>query len=122
MLTLHRQSRAKPGAMALNEAIEKVARGELTLIDVRDMGEMQRSGRAEGAIHIPLAVFRMKVDPASAEFHPDLALDRPVALYCASGARSQMAAELMLHMGFTEVYNLGGLSQWQQAGGPVTRP
>jgi len=102
------------------DAIARVQAGELTLVDIRDGNELKMTGHASGAIHIPLTVFRMKADPRSPEFHPELDVDKPVALYCASGARSNMAAQMMLQMGFKEVYNLGGLHHWQMAGGTVT--
>ncbi|MBC57255.1 MAG: sulfurtransferase [Confluentimicrobium sp.] len=103
------------------DAIEKVAAGEMTLIDVREADELRMTGYAEGALHIPMMVFRMKVDPSSPELLPELSVDKPVALYCASGARSGAAAQAMMQMGYKEVYNLGGLQHWQMAGGPVTR-
>jgi rhodanese-related sulfurtransferase len=102
------------------EAIRRVGAGELTLVDIRDPNELKMTGHASGAIHIPLTVLRMQADPASPERHPELKADKPVALYCASGARSQMAAQLLMQMGYEEVYNLGGLHHWQMAGGTVT--
>lgn len=43
----------------------------------------------------------------------ELSKDKPVLLYCASGARSAQAASYLSSNGFTKVYNLdGGISQW----------
>ena len=114
------RSGAGVAQIAPQDAVARAKNGDLTVIDIRDAAELRMTGHASGAIHIPLATFRMKVDPSSPEFHPDLAVDKPVALYCASGARSQMAAQMMVQMGFAEVYNLGGLHHWQMAGGTVT--
>lgn len=101
------------------EAISRVADGSLTLVDIRDPMERRMTGTAKGAVTIPLAAFRMKADPRSPEHEPALDVDRPVALYCASGARSQMAASMLLEMGYREVYNLGGLGHWTAAGGAL---
>jgi rhodanese-related sulfurtransferase len=39
--------------------------------------------------------------------------DKPVYVYCRSGARSQKAARKLLKMGFSQVYDLkGGYSSW----------
>ena len=39
--------------------------------------------------------------------------DKPVYLYCRSGARSQKAARKLVDMGFTKIYDLkGGYSRW----------
>ncbi|MEC7761939.1 MAG: rhodanese-like domain-containing protein [Pseudomonadota bacterium] len=102
------------------DAVEKAAAGEITLVDVRDHNELAMSGKAEGAVHIPLAVIRMQADPRSPDFHPELDLSKPVAVYCASGARSSMAAQVFEGFGF-DVSNIGGLGHWQMAGGKIVR-
>lgn len=103
------------------EAVSRVRAGNLTLIDVRDPGELAATGRAEGALHVPLAVLRMKCDPASPECLPELSTGKPIAVYCASGGRSQMAAQVLTSLGYREVHNIGGLFDWQSAGGAVSR-
>lgn len=120
MFSMHRQAGPRVAAIDPAEAVQKAAAGEVTLIDVRDAGELRMSGKAEGALHIPMSVFRMQVDPSSPECDSALSIDKPVVLYCASGARSQMAAQLMMQLGYVEVYNLGGLQHWQMGGGPMS--
>ncbi len=114
---------AAPSVRALpaNEAIKMVANGDITLIDVRDHNEVAHTGKAKGALHIPLFQLGQKADPRHPEFHPELNTEKPIALYCASGARSQMAGRTLAGLGFTEVYNLGGLMHWQSAGGLCER-
>jgi rhodanese-related sulfurtransferase len=113
------QSGPSVGRIDPAEAIAQVADGTLTLVDIRDPAERSMTGVARGAVAIPLSTFQMKADPRSPEHHADLKADKPVALYCASGARSQMAAQAMLRMGYSEVYNLGGLHDWTRAGGAL---
>lgn len=103
------------------DAVHRVKAGDLILIDVRDGNELAASGRAEGAQHVPLALLKMKCDPSSPECLAGLSPEKPVALYCASGARSQMAAQMLGAMGYAEVYNIGGLHDWHAAGGAVVR-
>jgi len=114
-----------PGArvqpIAAAEAVARANAGELTVIDVREGSELATSGKAKGALHVPLAVLRMKCDPASPELLPGLDPARPVALYCASGARSQAAGQMLLQMGYGTVYNIGGLGHWVAGGGAVER-
>lgn len=121
MLGFLRRSGPPVERLAAREAVARAAAGELVLIDVRDGAELRATGRAAGALHVPLAALRMKCDPASPEFLPELATGRPVALYCASGARSRMAAQVLAQLGFRQVYNLGGLGDWQAAGGAISR-
>lgn len=103
------------------EAVRGAATGAVTVIDVRDPAEIRATGKAQGALHVPLAALRMKADPASPEQIPAFRSGKPVVLYCASGARSQMAARMLRQMGLDEVYNLGGLADWHGAGGTIIR-
>ncbi len=103
------------------DIVARAAEGTITVIDVREHKEIASSGKAEGALHIPLAVLRMQADPSSPDFHPELSTDKVIALYCASGARSGMAARQMTSFGFSEVHNLGSLGHWQMGGGKITR-
>ena len=113
-------SGAKISRIAPTEAVSRVKSGDIVLIDVRDGSEVAQ-GRAEGALHVPMATLRMKCDPSSPEFLPALSKGKPVCLYCASGARSQMAAQMLAGMGYETVYNLGGLRDWHAGGGKITR-
>ncbi len=99
------------------EIAAKVALGQMLLIDVREIAEVKASGKAEGAIVIPLSLLPLKADPKA----PDAALPHglPVAVYCASGGRSGMAADVLTRLGYGPVSNLGGLRDWAAAGGKV---
>ena len=99
--------------------VADVAAGRVALVDVREAGEIRVSGKARGAVAIPLALLALKADPKA----PDALLSpgRPVAVYCASGGRSGMAARMLRQMGYDPVWNIGGLRDWQSAGGQVER-
>lgn len=80
----------------------------LTIIDVREPWEYQQ-GHIPGAQLMPLGEFRVKVQ--------ELDTTQPIAVVCATGARSQTAAALLGRQGFTTVYNLvGGTSGWMGSG------
>ncbi|WP_420858782.1 rhodanese-like domain-containing protein [Marivivens marinus] len=111
---------ATPG-MTAAEAIQKSAAGEIVVLDIRDGGEVAMSGKAKGALHVPLAALRMKADPSSPECLAELKSGKPIAVYCASGARSSMAAQALGQMGHKDVHNIGGLAHWAQAGGEIIR-
>jgi len=107
--------------IAAHEAIEKSAKGEMVIVDVRDGGELRQTGKAKGAVHIPMATVRFRTDPRNPDFDAALDTKTPVAVYCASGARSQMAVQVLKNNGFEEVYNIGGFREWASAGGKVVR-
>ena len=105
--------------IAPQDCIARHAGGGLTLIDVRDLAELRATGTAAGAVHAPLMRLADKADPRHPDHDPALDPSRPVAVFCASGGRSQMAAEMLVKMGYREVYNLGGFYDWASAGGAV---
>ena len=99
------------------DAVKLAEEGAITVIDVRDHSEIAQTGKAKGALHIPLFQLQQKADPRHPEFHQDLSTEKPVAVYCASGARSEMARRALAGFGFGEVHNIGGFFHWQSAGG-----
>ena len=80
---------------------EKISAGA-RIIDVRSPGEF-RDGAYPGAVNIPLATLPARM----MELEPK---DKPIVLYCASGARSGQAARILKQAGFSDVVNAGGLS------------
>lgn len=48
--------------------------------------------------------------------------NKPVAVYCHSGGRSNQAFEMMKEMGFRQIYELqGGIVAWQQNGKQINK-
>jgi phage shock protein E len=86
--------------MAGNSLLEKIRAGAL-LVDVRTPDEF-KDGSYNGAVNIPLASLLAR----QGELGPK---DRPIILFCASGARSGLGARLLKQAGFTDVVNAGGL-------------
>ena len=52
--------------------------------------------------------------------YKDIPKDKEVFIYCAVGARSLEAAQLLTQQGYTKVYHLkGGIQAWYQNGLPI---
>ncbi|NDW47561.1 rhodanese-like domain-containing protein [Ruegeria sp. PrR005] len=113
----------KPSRVGLSvaDAVQQAANGGLLLIDVREHGEVQSTGKAKGALHIPLMRLRDMADRRHPDFHPLLTDAGPIAVYCASGGRSAHAESILRGLGFDPVHNIGGLGHWVQAGGALER-
>ncbi len=112
---------AKAEALDPVTAVSMVKKGKAVLIDVRDPGELVQSGRAVGALNIPLGQIGQKADPKNAACPSELKTNVPIILYCATGSRSGMAGKVLRKLGYETVYNIGSLSAWQGAGGKVVR-
>jgi len=125
MLSLFRSLFSSGPRIDAAEAMRAVAAGDALLVDVREGDELRATGRAKGAVHLPLSGLPRSADPTSGHFERKLkpALDgkQALILYCASGARSGRAAGMLRAQGFGQVVNLGTLRDWQAAGGKLQR-
>lgn len=108
-----------PAALSVQDVENRLTKGDLILVDVREVAEVKASGKAKGAINIPLSVLGLKANPAMGDCQ--LNPHKGVAVYCASGGRSAMAAQSLAQLGYAEVHNLGGFGDWVRAGGQVER-
>ncbi len=77
------------------------------IIDTRTVEEFN-SGHIEGAVLVPYDVIAQRI----ASVVPDKST--PVLLYCRSGRRAGIAEKTLLNMGYTQVKNVGGLTDMQK--------
>lgn len=80
------------------------------LIDVRTPEEFA-SGHIANATNIAVDTLNQHLS--------EIPKDQPVVVYCQSGRRATVAAQLLNEAGYPQVYNLGGITEWQAAGYPV---
>ena len=85
-----------PNSSEINEIIKDE---NIILIDVRTETEYN-SGHIKNAINIPLNDIQNKIDYQK---------DKPLAVYCRTGKRSLEAAKTLAKMGYTKIYDLGGI-------------
>lgn len=96
------------------ELAEKIATGNVRLIDVRTAEEVA-AGIIPGAEHLPLDSF----DPALLSGDDT----REIVLYCRSGRRSGIAGQaLSEHRGEPAQHLAGGILAWQEAGFETVEP
>lgn len=97
----------------VSELGPRIARNDVRVLDVRERAEWD-------AGHIdPSLQFSFKVFPATFGDFPVRPED-PVAVVCASGARSSIAASVLLRNGYRDVWNVsGGMHAWQGRGLPT---
>ena len=101
------------------QAKEMIAKGNTVVVDVRDAMELKQGGKVAGAIHVPRGMLEFRADPDSPYHDKNLAKDKTVIVYCASGGRSALSGKTLKDFGYDKVYNLGGFKDWVEAGGNV---
>lgn len=77
----------------------------LVVVDVRTQEEFD-GGHIPGAICVP----NESIVDAQPEELPDL--EQTILVYCRSGRRSKEAAQKLADMGYTNVYEFGGIIDW----------
>ena len=95
------------------EAVALHGRGEdAVFVDIREPNEWNL-GRLPGALFIPRGTLEGQIEQR-------VPRDRRVVLYCASGNRSALAADVLQQMGYADVASLaGGIRGWVDAGGEI---
>src|SRR5256885_10439564 len=99
------------------QAREMIAKGNTLVVDVRDAPEVEKSGKVVGAVNVSRGMLEFRADPESPYHDKNFAKDKTVILYCASGGRSALSGKVLKDMGYTEVYNVGGVKDWAHNGG-----
>jgi rhodanese-related sulfurtransferase len=95
--------------------------GEVLVVDIRSVDDRRRDGIVPGSLHVPRTVLEWRADPGSGWSNPHLARrERPVALLCAHGFSSSLAAASLVELGFDAAADVvGGFAAWLAAGLPV---
>jgi len=80
-----------------------------TLIDIREKGELDNSGRVENSNHIPRGMLEFWLDPHGPYFKSGkFDMSKEMVLFCAGGLRSALAAKTLKEMGFEKVSHIDG--------------
>lgn len=88
------------------EAKERMDAGGVLVLDVREQDEYD-DGHIPGAVLLPLGTID---ETSAAETIGEK--DAEVLVYCRSGNRSKQAAAKLAKLGYTNVYEFGGIMTW----------
>jgi len=81
---------------------------QFVLVDLREKKELEKAGRVEGALHIPLPKLRKKL--------PELDKDKTYVLFCAVGLRGYVGYRILVQNGFKAKNLSGGYKTYLGAG------
>ena len=88
------------------EAKEMMDTQEVIILDVREQDEYD-SGHIPGAVLLPVGTID---EDTAAEVIPGK--DSTVLVYCRSGNRSKTASAALAGLGYTVIYEFGGINTW----------
>lgn len=106
---------AEPVATPVTQEVlverQQQADAELVVLDVRSPEEFA-AGHVPGAINIPY--------DRIAERLMDVPRDKDVVVYCQSGRRAGIAAQVLAEHGYTRLFHLeGDIAAWKASGRPL---
>ena len=96
--------------ISVHQLKQKLDDGAMVLVDIRELDEWMQ-GKIDGSYHLPRGFLELQIE--------NIVMDReaPLALTCAGGVRSVLAARSLQEMGYTNVYSVaGGFGAWKNVG------
>ena len=107
--------------ISADEAIGLQRQSQVRLVDLREPGELRRTGSVPGAFHAPRGLLEFWFDPTPGLGKAELTDPQTTyVLFCAAGWRSALAARTLQEMGVRNVCHIaGGFEAWRLAGGEV---
>ena len=92
-----------------DEAYQKFEKNNCNLIDIREINELDNSGRVEGASHIPRGMLEVYLDPNSPIMqNGQIDKNKELILFCAGGVRSALAVKSLKDMGYEKISHIDG--------------
>jgi rhodanese-related sulfurtransferase len=102
------------------QAMQEISQGNVTVIDIREPGELTQNGKIAGSINAPRGMLEFYADPTLPYHKPEFNKEKRLILYCASSGRSALAVKTLKEMGYTNVAHIdGGFKAWVADGLPV---
>jgi len=107
--TLVSQALKEIKTITADEALKLSNESTCTLIDIREQGELDKTGRVENSNHIPRGMLEFWLDPEGPYFKSGkIDMSKEMVLFCAGGLRSALAAKSLKEMGFDKVSHIDG--------------
>jgi rhodanese-related sulfurtransferase len=115
------QANAEIVTVSIKEAVLAREENRAVVVDLRDIRELQKTGRIPGAVHAPRGMLEFWVDPEN-EYYREVfgQNDKTYLFICAAAWRSALATKAVQDMGMKNVAHIeGGFTAWKDEGAPV---
>jgi rhodanese-related sulfurtransferase len=95
--------------ISAEQALKLTNEGSCNLIDIREKGELDKTGRVESSNHIPRGMLEFWLDPDGPYFKSGkIDMTKEMVLFCAGGLRSALAVKSLKEMGFEKISHIDG--------------
>ena len=107
--TLVSEALSEVKTITADEALKLSNEDKCTLSDIREKGELDKTGRIENSNHIPRGMLEFWLDPDGPYFKSGkIDMNKEMVLFCAGGLRSALAAKALKEMGFEKISHIDG--------------
>jgi len=107
--TLVSEALSEVKTITADEALKLSNEDKCTLIDIREKGELDKTGRVENSNHIPRGMLEFWLDPEGPYFKSGkIDMNKEMVLFCAGGLRSALAVKSLKEMGFEKISHIDG--------------
>ena len=96
------------------------ALGRCLIVDVREPGEIEKSGAVPGAVNVPLGDITDAFDKSAEDFQRSYSSEKPdcedqIVTLCAVGIRSAKALNILAEKGYSNLSNYrGSFNDWHE--------
>ena len=103
------------------DALEKHNSKSAIFIDVRDSGDIAKTGTITDALKIQRGLIEFVADDATKLYNDALKKDSEIILVCGAGGQAALTGKTLIDMGYTNVSNVGAIGDWEKNGGPMSK-
>ena len=102
-------------------ALQKHNSKSAVFIDVRDSGDIAKTGTINDALKIQRGLIEFVADETTKLYNDALKKDSEIILVCGAGGQAALTSKTLIDMGYTNVSNVGAIGDWEKNGGPMSK-
>ena len=111
------EANAVVSRVSAEDAVGYWGQAGTTFVDVRDSGDIAKTGTIAGALRIPRGFIEFAADDAHPLHNEAMDKAKDIVLVCAAGGMAALTGKTLNEMGYTKIHNVGGIGDWINAGG-----
>ena len=102
-------------------ALQKHNSKSAVFIDVRDSGDIAKTGTITDALKIQRGLIEFVADEATKLYNDALKKDSEIILVCGAGGQAALTGKTLIDMGYTNVSNVGAIGDLEKNVGLMSK-